>query len=329
MITERIDLWEKDEYNYEAAYGFVPNIRTYMHEDNEERPSILVIPGGAYCMVVPSEGEFIARKFYDRGMNTFVLTYTTDITTAFPLYKQPLKDASRAVSMVRKVLTERGLKDSKIFVMGFSAGGHLAGCMGVHYFDEEIEAAALKGFSNKPDGAILSYPVVTMGEFTESFSKLNLVGPNPTGELEDYFSVEKQVTDKTVPFFIWATAKDGLVSCENSLLLSMALKSKWIMHELHIFNHGDHGLSYPNEEFFNGINYGDYTFEQVNRAVRAVKDGTAVNVTPRRTQELINQFSDEPKDEPKDKPEAPKVNVDEFKDILAWADMAEAFIRKI
>ena len=78
-----------------------------------------------------------------------------------------------------------------------------------------------------------------------------------------------------------------------------------------------------------GINYGDYTFEQVNRAVRAVKDGTAVNVTPRRTQELINQFSDEPKDEPKDKPEAPKVNVDEFKDILAWADMAEAFIRKV
>ena len=123
----REDIWQDGEYTYEAAYGFVPNLHFYLHEDDGSersettvaaysdsqcsdssaaapnqtetagaaRPFMLVVPGGGYCMVVPPEGEVVAKEFYDRGMNCAVLTYTTDITFAVPLRKQPLNDISR------------------------------------------------------------------------------------------------------------------------------------------------------------------------------------------------------------------------------------------
>ena len=94
-------IWEPGEYNYAAAYGFEPNIHGFIHEDGV-RDCMLVVPGGGYCMCVPPEAEIVAKSFYDRGMNAFVLTYTTDITMSVPLKKQPLNDISRAVRFIRK-----------------------------------------------------------------------------------------------------------------------------------------------------------------------------------------------------------------------------------
>ena len=80
-------IWEPGEYNYQAAYGFEPNIHALIHEDGI-RDCMLVVPGGGYCMCVPPEAEIVAKEFYDRGMNAFVLTYTTDITMSVPLKNQ-------------------------------------------------------------------------------------------------------------------------------------------------------------------------------------------------------------------------------------------------
>ena len=63
MKFERINIWEEGEYSYSAAFGFQPNLRTYLHEDADAKPCVLVIPGGGYRMVVPSEGEIIAKHF--------------------------------------------------------------------------------------------------------------------------------------------------------------------------------------------------------------------------------------------------------------------------
>ena len=71
MITFRKDIWDKDEYNYKAAYGFMPNIHGYIHDDDEVRACMLVVPGGGYCMVVPPEAEIVAKRFYEEGRNIF------------------------------------------------------------------------------------------------------------------------------------------------------------------------------------------------------------------------------------------------------------------
>lgn len=325
MINERIDLYDEGEYTYRAAYGFTPNIRTYVHEGGSNGINVLVVPGGAYCMVVPQEGEIVAKRFYEMGMNAFVLTYTTDITTAVPLMKQPLHDISRAVKVARKYIASKNGSDGKMFVCGFSAGGHLCGTLATHWFDVEDNDEKYKDFTNRPDGAILCYPVITLGEFTENFSKLNLVGPNPTEELTDYFSLEKAVTEKTVPCFLWHTVSDGLVPVENSYLFADALRKNKVPYAQHVFSHGDHGLSVADADFFAGKHGEPYTFEQLNNAVAAVKAGTAVDITERRTEELKIQFCDEPGE----RPEYPPVNPDEFADVRTWLELARKWMESI
>ena len=92
MFGEVIRLWENGEYSYPLACGFVPNLVSYIHEDEKIRPCMIIVPGGGYRFVSQREGEIVARTFYDKGYNTFVLTYTTDLTMTEPLKEQPMKD---------------------------------------------------------------------------------------------------------------------------------------------------------------------------------------------------------------------------------------------
>ena len=95
MKKETYRIWKEGEYDYPQAFGFVPGIHAYLHEDETERPAILVVPGGAYIAVAPSEGELVALKFYEMGYQTFVLTYTTNFLRQTPLKLQPLRDIFR------------------------------------------------------------------------------------------------------------------------------------------------------------------------------------------------------------------------------------------
>ena len=346
MINERIDLYSEDEYTYKAAYGFVPNIRTYVHDDDQDRMNILVVPGGAYCMVVPPEAEIVAKEFYDMGLNAFVLTYTTDITTAVPLKKQPLNDISRAVRVTRKYLSgQRYTNSNKLFICGFSAGGHLCASLATHYYELEDSNPEYSEFSNRPDGAILCYPVISFCKYVESFSKLTLLGPNPSEEEVDFFSLEKAVNEKTVPCFLWHTVTDGLVPVENSYMFAEALKKYNIPYAQHIFSHGDHGLSCASRNFFEGIFGEEYTFEQLNNAVAAVKNGTAVDITPQRCEELKIQFKDPTTQDASENPEGtdgtaqdsdnsqeqirPQVDPEDFADVRCWLNLAYCWMKQV
>ena len=136
MKSFRADIWEENEYDYSAAYGFTPNIHAYLHDEtDEDRDAMIVLPGGGYCMCVPPEGKVPAMEFYNQGMNVFVLTYTTDITMSVPLKKQPLNDVSRAVRFVRKHAEEYKIKGKKMIIVGFSAGAHVCGSLATHFDD--------------------------------------------------------------------------------------------------------------------------------------------------------------------------------------------------
>lgn len=86
MRKQRFNLWKETEYTYPMAFGFVPNIVTFLHEDEQVRPAMIVVPGGGYRVVSPTEGEIVARAFYDKGYQAFVCTYTTNLLGAVPLH---------------------------------------------------------------------------------------------------------------------------------------------------------------------------------------------------------------------------------------------------
>lgn len=318
-------IWEPSEYNYAAAYGFEPNIHGYLHdEDTAARDGIIIVPGGGYCMCVPPEAEIVAKAFYNRGMNAFVLTYTTDITMSVPLKKQPLNDVARAVRFVRSRAKEYSLTD-KLIINGGSAGAHVCGSLAVHFDDVPDSNPKYKDISARPDGVILNYPVITTGEFTHIYSVWALIGQNAPQEELDYFSLEKNVKPDTPPCFIWQTRDDNLVPVENSYLFAAALKEKGVPFAHYVFPSGFHGLSVATEDFFKG-NFGEpYTMEQVDRAVKAVKEGKGINVSDQRRKELEAQFADDaPK--PPTPPETPAQMAAKFRDVAMWPDLAMVWL---
>lgn len=319
-------IWDESEYNYAAAYGFIPEIHAYMHDDDQSRDCMLVIPGGGYCVCTPHEGELVAEEFYKRGMNAFVLTYTTDITMSVPLKDQPLQDISRAVRFIRKRSEEYNISGKKLIVCGFSAGAHVAGTLAVHYEEISDVNTAYSNISNRPDGVILSYPVITAGELTHIYSIQTLLGKNPTQEELDYYSIEKQVKPSTPPCFIWQTEEDELVPVENSYLMAEALHKARIPYAHYVFPKGFHGLSVANDDFFNGWSGGMYVMDQVFKAVEAVKAGKGVNVSDERRAELEAQFPD---DQEPVMPEGLPIDQSWREDAGLWPSLAEAWIKRL
>lgn len=326
MDNFRVNIWSDDEYTYPAAYGFVPNLRVYMHDDNAQRPAMVVVPGGGYCMVVHTEGEIVAEEFFKRGMNVFVLTYTTDITTSAPLKMQPSSDLSRAIRHIRSNYKKYNIIPEKLTVCGFSAGAHVCGTLAVHY--EDIVDVKYN-VSNRPDAVILCYPVITTGPLTHEYSVISLLGRDASEEELLYFSLEKQVSDKTPPVFLWQTVEDDLVPVENSMMMAQALKEKGIPYAYYAFPHGRHGLSAANDKMRKGDFGEPYTFEQLNYAIENVKNGTAYNLSDDRRRELLKQFGDVPSEEKNDDnnsaDNAPMIN----EDVALWPVLAEYWLRSL
>ena len=119
MINERIEIWKKEEYHYPAAHGFIPVMFSYIHEDELMHPAMLVVPGGGYRLVSPSEAHLVAMEFYQAGYNVFVLEYTVNPLDEAPLKLQPLKDISRAMRMIRFRAEQLHILSDQIVVCGF------------------------------------------------------------------------------------------------------------------------------------------------------------------------------------------------------------------
>ncbi len=220
-----------------------PDVRmdTYIIDDpvgqNRKRPLVVVCPGGGYSICSPTEAEPIALQFNAAGIHAVVVYYSVGVR-----YPEALKDLSKAVETVRAHADEWCVKEDKIVVCGFSAGAHLAGSLGVLWNKEpQIKC---ENAENKPNGMILSYPVITSGEKAHRGSFDVITGND--AELLELTSLEKQVSSDTPPAFIWHTFTDDCVPVENSLLMTQAMAEHKINTELHIYPRGRHGLSLAN-----------------------------------------------------------------------------------
>jgi len=215
---------------------FIINIsepRMYAYLAAKEKSTgtaIVICPGGGYWGVSQiKEGSDIAKWYNDLGVSAFVLYYRmpNGHTTV------PLTDAQTALSIIHEHADEWHIDKTKIGIMGFSAGGHLASTVGTH-FKTKIQ---------RPAFMILGYPVVTMkSDLTHKGSRDNLIGKNPTVELENLYSNELQVTKNTPPTFIVHATDDKTVPVKNSIQLYQALLDKKVVVELDTFAIGGHGF---------------------------------------------------------------------------------------
>jgi acetyl esterase/lipase len=208
----------------------VPMIKFFPAHD-PDGSAILICPGGGYARVVSElEGDPVAEFFNKFGISAAVLRYRV----APHRHPEPLEDCVRGMRLLRTgaLSSEVKIDPKRVGVMGFSAGGHLAATLSTHFEKD-----------TRPDVSILCYPVITFVEScAHAGSRRNLLGDKPDPELLQQLSAEKRVSGDTPPAFLFHTVDDPGVKVENSLLYAAALRDHRIPHEMHLYEHGPHGV---------------------------------------------------------------------------------------
>ncbi len=203
--------------------------------------AVVICPGGGYGgHAIEPEGHGIARWLNQSGITGVVLEYRLPAGR----HPVPLLDAQRAIRTVRSNANKWGVDPARIGIIGFSAGGHLASTAATHFDAGQSQSVdPIDKVSCRPDFAILIYPVITMGEKTHGGSRNNLLGSNPSPELVELYSNEKQVTDQTPPTFLAHAIDDGPVPPDNSRMFYAALQTHQVPGKYLELPDGGHGLN--------------------------------------------------------------------------------------
>lgn len=246
-IGEPIKLW-KD----------VPSMRgvgteMYAHKVKDAAntgAAVIICPGGSYHHLgILAEGHAVAEWFAECGVTAFTLRYRV----AGDGWRHPamLQDVQRAIQLVRERAGEYGVRQDKVGVIGFSAGGHLALMAGA-FFSESDELQKLgieKSVSIRPDFVVAVYPVVTMvGETAHKRSRRSLLGKDAEG-LAPAFSMERRIPPDMPPVYIVAAKDDDVVDYRNSVALYDALVEAGVPGRLALYETGGHGFGMRDNEF--------------------------------------------------------------------------------
>lgn len=216
-----------------------PRLTPYLPPASEPTAAVVVCPGGGYDHRADHEAGPVARWLASLGVAGIVLDYRV----APYRHPIPLQDAQRGIRLVRATADEWNIDPAAVGILGFSAGGHLAASTAtIPAPDADDADDAVDRQSSRPDALIACYPVISFGDHGHDGSMRSLLGQVPQPGLPEYLSLESRVTTDTPPTFLWHTADDEAVPVENSLLFAAALRRCGVPFELHVYQHGPHGL---------------------------------------------------------------------------------------
>ena len=227
----------------------VPTLTMYVPEkQSEKRSAVIICPGGGYGILAAShEGTDVAKAFNEMGITAFVLKYRLpDDSIMVDKSIGPLQDAQRAIQLVRENAQQFNIDGTKIGIMGFSAGGHLAASASTRFTEQLIQNS--KQTSLRPDFSVLIYPVISFIDgITHKGSRMNLLGKIQPLESLQKFSNELQVTKQTPPAFLVHASDDLAVPVANSLSYYEALLKQKIYSNMIIYPQGGHGFGMNNK----------------------------------------------------------------------------------
>jgi acetyl esterase/lipase len=188
-------------------------------------PAVVVFPGGGYrILAIDLEGTEVCDWLNSAGLACVLLKYRVPDSGPYPKSPAALQDAQRAVGLVREHAAEWGIDASRVGVLGFSAGGHLAAALSTH-FDQRLydRMDAADDLSCRPDFAVVIYPgYLALAE--------QGMAANP----------DIKPTDRTPPTII-VQAEDDPVHVENATTYFLQLKNAKVPAELHVYAEGGHG----------------------------------------------------------------------------------------
>lgn len=254
MMVKHISIEVTSKQTKKPVFGGPADLTAYILEPvdgilDKKRPAVLLCPGGGYRTLSTREDQPIAMKYLAAGFHVFVLHYSL----APDVFPRALMELALAMKVIREHGDEWNVDVDRIAVSGFSAGGHLACCLGVFWDREWLYGAlGVKPEMIRPDGMILCYPVITSGEYCHKGSFECLMGAEASKKdekLRRLLSLEYQVGPQVPKTFLWHTSwTDQSVPVENSLLLLQALRKAGVNVEAHLYPVGPHGIALGTEE---------------------------------------------------------------------------------
>lgn len=249
------------------CYVLDPSIATGR---KKSRPAVVICPGGGYLKTATREGEVVAARFLGMGYDAFVLRYHTyvvgpprregelpvcDSRSHYPLQ---VVDLMRAMAYVRSHASEWGIREERIYALGFSAGGHVVGSLAERWDDAELLGMAGSTADEvRPRGVLLCYPMVNgrlvreapaiagMSAVTSATLLSHALFGKDVPSAEDYDRVDLSlhIRPDMPRMFVWQTAEDELLHAEDTVSFVAGVMEAGVSCELHVFQRGEHGMS--------------------------------------------------------------------------------------
>ncbi|MBS0201853.1 MAG: alpha/beta hydrolase [Planctomycetes bacterium] len=202
-----------------------PQLAVYRpSKEKDTGASVVICPGGGhYIVAYDLEGTEVAEWLNEIGITGIVLKYRVPFRNPDKRWLSGVQDGQRAMSLVRSKAAELGLDPQRIGMLGFSAGGQVAGMVSILHEQRQYEAQDdIDKVSCRPDFAVLIYP-----------------GGMEQGK-EARLRDEIKVTRETPPMFFVHAFNDN-VTVLNTLLLATELKKVGVSAEVHVYATGGHG----------------------------------------------------------------------------------------
>lgn len=212
----------------------------------ENKPAVIVLPGGGYAVCAAQEGEPVAERFAEAGWAAFLLNYSTASTGAeHAVFPEPLREVALTVKHLRENAAGYGLDPKRVVLFGASAGGHLA----MSYANSWDTPEVFEGFTEaggaellRPDACVLLYAALSPGAEGSRMLPILFGHEAPFSEEElEHCAVKNYVGPQTPPTVLFHSVTDPMVPVRWSVELFETLQSEEIPCELHIFGSGGHG----------------------------------------------------------------------------------------
>lgn len=243
------------------------------HQVTRKRPGIILAPGGAYLIHATGEKEGVALEFLAKGYQVFILEYSLGLSSweakergaqaldTDARYPLPVLEMMEAIHYVRTHAEALCLDDSRLFLMGFSAGAHVCASCGVFWNAPEFTGQLSfipRGQELRVSGMVLCYPMLNPspeGRPASASGDGKLIREflyqtqTPNQEQKDAVNVLKHVSPATLPAFVWHSVNDPVVPSVETTRFVLELQQNGVSCEYHLFEKGRHAMGLANEVY--------------------------------------------------------------------------------